>query len=536
MADSDLAMLSDFANVGDMGTYGTFTSGIPETPSRQTDLTFVPTVTPRTPATLSMPGESPVLHPSSSGSQTNQAKYRSSRKSEPGRGAMSAATVPSPLRRRSLGWEYPMSREEKKQRIMCLYEAELAEAQRHGRWQGQASWGAAQIDENEEEQADEARQATEAPLADPARERVPPLPLPPRPSALPPALPTQKATKSPRGVRPAAASAAAVGVALLLLAVGLVMGPLAARAPAAPEAAPAAAPGATALPARPSSEDRPAGGADCPENTTATAGTPLRAAPAAVAVDPVTLAAVGSGSGHGQAVLPAAIAAGLQAGAVKAQAASARQSFYAGLAKMKVSNCRVAEQLFLEALRLWPENATEEAATSGKVVGRVDVESNIAFALICMHHFVEGATRLERILNGTTVSKPNGTSSSKSSPLFMNALGYARFHLKNYAGAVDAFEAATKLDSWNPILWNNLGAARMQTGNIIDADDAMWRAVDQTEPGGKKHYILDEYYRRVFLENVQRLSFRASWTKDSAARGLELGLPQVELWWDEAWQ
>jgi tetratricopeptide (TPR) repeat protein len=200
--------------------------------------------------------------------------------------------------------------------------------------------------------------------------------------------------------------------------------------------------------------------------------------------------------------------------------ASARQLYEKGLKMLAVSQCWAAEEAFRNArdvLLLLPDTAEPR----GQEVSWVDVEGNLAFALVCAQRYQEGVNLLERILNG-----PLSTTSSR----LMNALGFAHFHLKNYVRAKDAFKAATAIDSLNPVLWNNLGAARMQLGQIHRADEALFYAVDQTEPGGQKHYYVDDYYRKVFLKNVERLHARASWSKDGPVRGLELGIPQVELW------
>jgi len=188
-----------------------------------------------------------------------------------------------------------------------------------------------------------------------------------------------------------------------------------------------------------------------------------------------------------------------------------------GLAKLGVSDCWEAEWYFSGALKLIEAQGNETHAAN---LERLQGERG--FSLVCSQRFEEGAVQLEQQLHA-------GGGLRKGPPHLVNALGYARFRLEDYDGAVVAFEAGIVADPANPILWNNLAAANMVRGEIRAADDALFHAVVQAEPEASEvHFHMEEYHRLLFLSNVQNLASRAG--------GQAAELPGVELWWggDEA--
>jgi tetratricopeptide (TPR) repeat protein len=187
-----------------------------------------------------------------------------------------------------------------------------------------------------------------------------------------------------------------------------------------------------------------------------------------------------------------------------------------GLASLAGSDCPQAEHLFTEALRLLPSTGRAPAAGSTSLRGKR------GFALVCAGRHQEGASLLQEVLGGAHFPDHR--------PRFVNALGFALFHLHDYQGAGDAFEAGTTADPMNPILWSNLAAARMVSGKIGAADDALDRAVELSEP---RRSQMEDYRREVFLTNAQLLASYKALAVGSGGKVGHLTLPRVELWWNE---
>jgi len=353
-------------------------------------------------------------------------------------------------------WEYPLSREEKKHRVMCLYQRELAEA-RAG-----------------------VRKST------PSCEDKAPRPPPPEVGA---ALPSPPAA----------------------VAYGVVDG--------SPAVAADAAAGASPAPAK------------------AMCGRPPQLAFVAVAA--LVVAAVGLGWRGLAPVGPSMSAASTPSGEsvaapirrppapaasfpnATAHVTSLREQ---GLRWLRMSDCFKATWFLKSALKQIEEEQEELEAES---VGAVHDErlaaffaaqhdllaGEHAFALVCSQRYDDGARALEHHISGL--------GSQRIPPYLLNALGFAHYHRRDYSASGDAFGQATEADPNNPILWNNLAAARMVVGDIRAADDALFRTLDSAA-GKNCQFHVEEYHMRVFQYNVQNLATRA--------RGKAASLPSVELW------
>ncbi|CAK0859119.1 unnamed protein product, partial [Prorocentrum cordatum] len=142
------------------------------------------------------------------------------------------------------------------------------------------------------------------------------------------------------------------------------------------------------------------------------------------------------------------------------------------------------------------------------------------FALVCDEKFREGAALLEHHIRSEGLTE--GTAH------LLNALGFARFRMGDYERAELAFEAGSRAEPQNPIMWNNLAAVKMMRGRLGEADGAMYQALDRTLPGqrGKEaQWVVGDYHRWMFQSNAVNLASRAS--------GAKAGMPQVDLWWAE---
>lgn len=172
------------------------------------------------------------------------------------------------------------------------------------------------------------------------------------------------------------------------------------------------------------------------------------------------------------------------------------------------SRCHEAEPLFGNALRLLDEELARatKAGKAAQAINRNAIVKDQAFAMICMLRFDTGARLMDQIgLN--------------SSSMHMNALGYARFKLKDYRRASAAFEMGLRTDPLNKLMWNNLAAAKLLTGDIKAADEAMYNALDPDN-----HYFqADPWFNQIFYSNVNVIMEHAM-----GRRGQH---PAIEMWY-----
>jgi len=332
-----------------------------------------------------------------------------------------ASGAPSPLD--GGGWEFPLSREEKKHRVMCLFEAELAEAQ----WvteqnaelldrnevleailQGRDPVGVGDVDEVDDvDDHAAAAEPAEGRGADPGRggADAAAASAAPRGDQSPTEADAAVAVAAfPRAVSQSSRTVPFLHVALVLAGAVLALALIALSPPPA---------------------ERPL---------------PEAAAPAPVSAAPSPLEAL-------------------------------RNMRDRGLQRLAHNDCSTAEYWFSGALNLLAQAMHSSSPTEVPVLwwtehGRLVADRG--FALVCAKRHAEGVAVLEQHLRSTT---------PESGHLF-NALGYAHFFLRDYARASLAFQAGTRVDPENPIIWNNLAAALMSGGEFQTADDALVRAME----------------------------------------------------------
>lgn len=187
-----------------------------------------------------------------------------------------------------------------------------------------------------------------------------------------------------------------------------------------------------------------------------------------------------------------------------------QQLWVRGREKLAQSSCRDAEALFDIALQ-----AVDREPRLGDPGVRAALACDRGFALVCSHRFQEGAMALQESLP----QLGNGTSHS---PLpLLNALGYAQFKLQEYKLAGKAFTAARLLDKEHPMIWNNIAAASLAVGDIQEADNALFYAVEYHQ----KYFDWDPYHLEMYKFNGRLLQEKAFGSVNGAA--LE---PMVELW------
>jgi len=404
------------------------------------------------------------MEPLAQGDGAAAARRARLRKSDP-TPSNSLATASSPLRktpapspgahpRFSSGWEYPLTREEKKQRVMCLYESELKTAQKQSERSIEALVG-----ENEALHArlEEREEPDTYYIGDNEEQRG----------------------QSGRGAWRVIASTALLAVALALVVVAASTLRKAAPLPVTTPA-PAGAANATAAGA----EKRRLGLTLANASAAALQLNASNATATAPVLPPNTTATVKRMREH-------------------------------GLAKLGVSDCWKAEWYFASALELL------EGLNSSTVAGneRLNLLGDRGFALVCSQRFKEAADLLEQRLSHS----PEGQKPSH----LLNALGYAKFRMKDYKDASRIFELGAKADPMNPILWNNLAAAKMVSGDLRAADDALYYAVDRADPNKhSQQFNVEDYHRLIFMANAENL-----WTRSQRQSS---GLPQIELWRPDA--
>lgn len=178
-----------------------------------------------------------------------------------------------------------------------------------------------------------------------------------------------------------------------------------------------------------------------------------------------------------------------------------------GHESLKRSDCYQAAhyfQLSREQLQKMEANVTE-------VLGlQVSLSQDHAFALICSRRFQDGIALLEGCL----------TSPLKCDSKLLDALGYAFCQMEDLETAAKVFQMGLSEDPENPIIWNNLGAARMDLGDLEAADFALDKAAAIAEKSQENHP------RQLTIANVQELTHRVK-------SGKAKNRAQVDIWFRE---
>lgn len=196
-----------------------------------------------------------------------------------------------------------------------------------------------------------------------------------------------------------------------------------------------------------------------------------------------------------------------------------------GLHYLRISDCFQAEWFFKNALRQLEEedglvtvlgNCSSASLGSGTPLNcdlaeksRLMLLADHAFALVCAQKYQDGVKLIEE--------RVHADAQKNLPPHLLNALGYSYFRMGMYPRASIAFQKALQIDLKNPIIWNNLAASKMVSGFYQDADDALYRTGDPAD------FNMDEYYLRIFQSNLQNLVDRVE--------GRQAALPSIELWW-----
>lgn len=137
--------------------------------------------------------------------------------------------------------------------------------------------------------------------------------------------------------------------------------------------------------------------------------------------------------------------------------------------------------------------------------------SEFAFALICSRRFPEGIALLDGCLTRTR----------KCSSYLLNALGYAFFEIQDMEAAAEVFQMGIAEDMENPIIWNNLGAAKMELGDLTGADDALDKAAAIADKNSESHP------RELAFANVRELTTRVR------SGGKVQKKAKVDIWFTE---
>merc|ERR1711924_345594 len=107
-----------------------------------------------------------------------------------------------------------------------------------------------------------------------------------------------------------------------------------------------------------------------------------------------------------------------------------------------------------------------------------------------------------------------------ASSAHVNALGYAYYMLEDYSSASAAFALGLKADPFNKIMWNNLAASKLLSGDIKAADDAMYHALDPDN----RNFQSDPWFNQIFLSNVNVIA--------QHVMGQKTQRPAIEIWYD----
>jgi tetratricopeptide (TPR) repeat protein len=175
-----------------------------------------------------------------------------------------------------------------------------------------------------------------------------------------------------------------------------------------------------------------------------------------------------------------------------------------GHARLKMSKCAEAEWWFSNALTLLL------AETNLSKVFRSAGVGERGFALVCAQSFEAGAEQLEQHLNDTGFNQ--------TLPHLTNALGYAYYNMQEVRKSAGVFEAITKIEPLNPIVWNNLASASMVEGNMTMAETALGHAIFIVENQPELWLWYHEELIRSLHNFQSRLENRSFVT------------PNVELW------
>lgn len=180
-----------------------------------------------------------------------------------------------------------------------------------------------------------------------------------------------------------------------------------------------------------------------------------------------------------------------------------------GHVRLRLSNCAEASWWFSNSLKMLAHD--NNISEDSRSVNRNDIKGELGFSLVCAQRFEEGIVELEEHLHGVGPERV-------STHLF-NAFGYAYFNLQDFTKATDAFYMGMQRDSQNPVLWTNLGAARMMLGDFESADHAFMSAAEAVERM-KEH---QEHHANLVAQNVQLLQLWAN-------HGPTEHRPTIDLW------
>jgi len=162
-----------------------------------------------------------------------------------------------------------------------------------------------------------------------------------------------------------------------------------------------------------------------------------------------------------------------------ARTQDARRLRELGHLQLSVSDCQGAAQLFAKSQEMG--NSTLHPEELGAL--RLD----LGFALVCAQRFREAihllsqAERMELPVH------------------LLNALGFAHFHLSEVAQASEWWHQALTQAPQNPVLWNNLGAARLLLGDAPGASEALLVALRHAE---QLTTATGRYYLQLVSNNI----------------------------------
>lgn len=149
-----------------------------------------------------------------------------------------------------------------------------------------------------------------------------------------------------------------------------------------------------------------------------------------------------------------------------------------GHLQLSVSDCQGAAQLFGRALELANSTVSLEESEA--------LRQELGFALVCARRFEEAVGVL-------------GQFAPAELPVhLLNALGFAHFHRSEVVQAADCWQEALQLAPQNPVLWNNLGAARVLLGDA-SASEALLMALSTAE---QLSTAAGRYYLQLVSNNI----------------------------------
>jgi len=217
----------------------------------------------------------------------------------------------------------------------------------------------------------------------------------------------------------------------------------------------------------------------------------------------------------------------LSEGGVESKRQTAERMRELGHLRLAVSDCAGAAVWFRKALTLLDEadrslllrgsaapspGQTRAGNTTAALVvvdsakptwhDRQAVLGDHGFALVCAQRYAAGLDALQEALRlrGQNRDGP-------ASPHLSNAQGVAYFQAGQYDRAKEVFASIAAKFPQNPILWNNLGAASVLSGEFEAAEKAMYQALDATS---ELQHSSVAYYRQLVSNNVHILRHRSS--------------------------